>query len=288
MSKLKYILRKYGGVRLQNLIIWFLITFKLNNKFILFSTEKAKKNRVNINYWKDVKNLGDILSPVIVNEVLKRKNIDSNKKTNKTAHLFAIGSIIVAGYQDCTIWGSGLLNVKNLNRLKNRKLDIRAVRGPITRAVLMDEGFDVPEVYGDPAVLLPLFFNPEIDKKFDVGIITHLNNYYGSIPKDWHKINIITDDYENFVKEIKSCKLIISSSLHGIILSEVYGIPAVLLKPQENIYKYYDYYFSTGRFKFPIADSVQQAINVEPTKIPDFSNMQNKLLISFPYDLWEA
>lgn len=287
MNKLKYLLRKYGGTKVQNLIIWFLITFKLNNKFILFSSEKAKKNRVNVNYWKDVKNLGDVLSPIIVNEVLKTKNIQLNQKTNKTSHLFAIGSIIVAGSQDCTIWGSGLLNAKNLNRLRKRKLDIRAVRGPITRAILMDEGLDVPEIYGDPAVLLPLFYNPDVDKRFEVGFITHLNNNYGSIPNSWHRINIITADYKNFIKEIKSCKLIISSSLHGIILSEVYGIPAILLKPKENICKYYDYYFSTGRSNFPIAESIEHAIAASPAEIPDFTSMQNNLIESFPFDLWE-
>ena len=49
---------------------------------------------------------------------------------------------------------------------------------------------------------------------------------------------------EKAVKENKA-KLVISSSLHGIILAETYGIPAILLmdKVTNNMFKYNDYYY---------------------------------------------
>ncbi len=285
MKWLRRLLRKYANETVRNIIIWFLKTFKMNNKIILYSKNKAQRNRVNLNYWSDVKNLGDAISPVVVNFVASEKNIDVNTKVDKTKHLFAIGSIITAGSQDCTIWGSGFLNTRILSRLKNRKLDVRAVRGPLTRMILMDYGYDVPEVYGDPAILMPLIYNPEVSKEYRVSVITHMNE--GSKTENFHYINILTDDYKTFIEEIKKSELVISSSLHGIILAEVYGVPAVLLKPKMDLFKYYDYYFSTKRYEFPMIESLESGDIPIPLQIPDFKEFQTELLKAFPKDLWE-
>ena len=284
MNKLKKIIRKFGGHRLQNLIIWFLIKLKINNKIILFSTQKALPNRVNINYWNGAKNLGDAISPVIVNFAAKYHGIDVNKPVSKTKHLYAVGSVITAGCQDCTVWGSGLLNAKILSRLHNRTLDIRSVRGPITKMVLNEYGYQVPAVYGDPAILMPLIYNPEVEKQYEVSVITHMNE---ELFPEHHQISITTDDYEAFVREIKASKLIISSSLHGIIFAESYGVPAILLRPNMDLLKYYDYYYGTGRLTFPICQDLADAKNLTPPPIPDFSAMREGLLTAFPTDLWE-
>lgn len=83
--------------------------------------------------------------------------------------MFAIGSIIDFGYQDATIWGSGLLNnfaIENLKKAKfiGRKLDIRVVRGPYTKQLLERAGYQCPEKFGDPAVLMPMIYQPQTEK----------------------------------------------------------------------------------------------------------------------------
>lgn len=284
--KLKKMIKSVGGGTLQKLIIWMLIKTGYNNKILLFSKHKAYDKIVNINYWRDNKNIGDAISPVVVKYACKYYGIDIEKQISALKHLYAIGSIITAGCQDCTIWGSGILNSTITDRVKRRKLDIRAVRGPITRIILSDYGFNVPEVYGDPAILMPRIYNPDIEKKYDVGVVIHMSNTTSSA-KEFHQIDIVTDDYETFIKEIKSCKLVVSSSLHGIILSEVYGVPAIMLKPETDLLKYYDYYYSTGRLNFPIAESIEQALSLNAPDIPDFGNMGDHLLAVFPRDLWE-
>lgn len=287
---IKRLLRKVGGGGgeiLQRAIVCFLRQFHLNNKYILFTTKKANKNKVNLNYCFDFKNLGDNISPVIVQFVANQKNVDVNKSVDETKHLYAIGSIITAGCQDCTIWGSGLLNTEILYRLKGRSLDVRAVRGPLTRILLLERGIDVPECYGDPAILMPLIYNPEIKTKYKVGLITHFNEGKESLKDDRvHFIDIKTDDYKKFICEIKSCELIISSSLHGIIFAESYNIPAVLLKPNVDLFKYYDYYYSTERYHFNIATSIDEAIKFPLQPIPDFTDMRDALIRAFPIDLW--
>ncbi len=284
MNKLKKLIRKLGGEKLQNLIIWLLIKLRINNKIILFSTQKAHPMQVNVNYWNGAKNLGDAISPVIVNFVAARKGICIDKKVSKTKHLYAVGSVVTAGCQDCTVWGSGILNAKILSRLKNRKMDIRSVRGPITRMILMEYGYEVPAIYGDPAILMPMIYNPEVQKKYKVSVITHMNEERFS---QYHQISIVTDDYEAFVREIKASELIVSSSLHGIIFAEAYGVPAVLLKPRMDLLKYYDYYYGTGRYDFPVCSKVEDAESLTPPPIPDFSQMREAILAAFPTDLWE-
>ena len=110
--------------------------------------------------------------------------------------------------------------------------------------------------------------------------------YKSKDEEDIVRLNICTDDYEKFIDDLTSVDTIISSSLHGIILAEVYGVKAVLLKPQIDIVKYYDYYYSTGRTEFPIANTVEEAKNIEPVDLPDFTELREKLMDEFPYDLY--
>ena len=73
----------------------------------------AKKHRVNLEYSR-INNIGDSLSPLIVNWMLQKRNISIDKSVKKTTHLMAVGSIISRGRFDSVIWGSGILkdNVK--------------------------------------------------------------------------------------------------------------------------------------------------------------------------------
>ncbi|MCC8163606.1 MAG: polysaccharide pyruvyl transferase family protein [Lachnospiraceae bacterium] len=171
-----------------------------------------------------------------------------------------------------------------------RKLDVRAVRGPETRRVLCRLGYDCPEIYGDPACLLPLFYHPaNREKKHAVSVILHHSVKDAVLPEGIHRISMCTTDYKSVINEIVSSEVIISGSLHGIILAEAYGIPAVLLKDREpfELLKYKDYFSSTDRNGFRIANSIQEALNMEPNELPCLGEMQERLLKCFPVDLWE-
>lgn len=267
----------------------------------------SKVNRVNIfEYHPEKKgfnlpqnlpyNLGDSLGEVIIRHLLTKKGIDIDAPVSRTKHLFCVGTNIRGGWQSATIWGSGIYPPqtwakKFLWKLSRRKLDIRAVRGPLTKQILDKKGFSCPEVFGDPAILMPMLYNPIRDKKYKYIIIPQYikeKDFREKHPNE-HIVSMNTNDYKAVIDEIVSSEIVYTSSLHGIILAESYGIPAVFFRglPQWKDFKYYDYYYSTGRRDIKIAKSFEEALTMKPLPLPDLSKMRQDLLDSFPYDLWE-
>jgi pyruvyltransferase len=170
-----------------------------------------------------------------------------------------------------------------------RRLDVRAVRGPLTRLIMLDNNIITPVCYGDPAVIMPDIYQPESsEKEYDYGIILqHSENTNVDINNNELLISTRTKDYKSFINKMNQCRKIISSSLHGLIIAEAYGIPSVLLKPKGSLFKYYDYYYSTERMTFPVANTIEEAESIQPAALPNnFDFMKKNLYDSFPYDIF--
>jgi pyruvyltransferase len=230
-------------------------------------------------------NFGDDLSHVIVEKILghpiKNRSLDSPGKL-----LFSAGSILHFARDDDVIWGSGF---RENPLLENRfhRLDVRAVRGPRTREFLLTMGIDCPEVYGDPAVLMGYLF-PEFKKETPIYEYIIIPNI-GEIECFTAYKNIVlpTSPWNEIVTKMLQSRLVISSSLHGLIVAESFGIPARLLKMTwiEPLLKYQDYYESSGRPNFRYATSVQEALQMggeEPSCLDI-----HPLLESFPWDYFD-
>lgn len=261
----------------------------------------SEKHRVNLEYSK-IDNFGDALSPVIVSWMLAKRNLSLTQPVRKTKHLMAVGSVVSRGRFDATIWGSGVLKDGVEERLSRqafyKKYDIRAVRGPITRSALVQAGYQCPETYGDPAILMPLLYRPAAEKKYARSLVLHHRtslaaetnegSYEMCVPEGLHVINPATKDYQSVIDEIVASESVISTSLHGIIIAESYGIPAVFLNfgVSDQIIKFDDWYQSTGRER-PDCSSLREALGAENPPVPDLSSLRQGLLDSFPYDLWE-
>lgn len=266
------------------------------NKIILNNTyHHAVKNEVNLHWYKysndQLYNLGDYLSTVVYEYMLDKLGLDPHQKVPKTRHLLAIGSVLTQGYQNATVWGSGMIasdSPKHRISLRIKNLDIRAVRGPLTREVLQKYGHSCPPIYGDPAVLMPLIYANRCDKRYDVTLVDHHSAPFANdMTENVHRLNIMTKDYPSFIDEIIASKLVISSSLHGIILAEAYGVPAIWLgTPSLNPFKYQDWYLSTGRKNVSPVCSIADAIKATPPELPEISEMQSQLFQCFPLDLW--
>lgn len=260
--------------------------------------EKAKRYTVNLEYYNREVNLGDSLAPVIYDWILNKYNIKREQHTKRSYHLMTVGSLIGgSGFFDAVIWGSGIKSFDAICSLAKRKyfqkFDIRAVRGPITRKILCAYGYNCPPIYGDPAILMPIIYTPKIikqpEEKRKTGVILHFHSHDVTIPDECVSLSIKTEDYKSFIDSLYGFKKVISSSLHGIILAESYGVPTVFLckNMDEELLKYYDWYYSTGRRNVKMANSIEQALDMEPMELPDLTAMQKNLLKAFPHDLWK-
>lgn len=246
-------------------------------------------------YWqeKGFTNFGDYISFVLVERIVGQPVKVYKKKPNVVEKkLLAIGSILTFAAENDVVWGSGF-NGKwlDLKHYKFKNLDIRAIRGPISRAYMIDNfGIECPEIYGDPGLLFPLFF-PEFQRKddpeYDYIIIPHYTEKHLFPKNEEGTVVYPTDPWDEVINKILNSRFVISSSLHGIILAEAYGIPARLLKITNNepLFKYDDYYFGTGRLNYTYAISVEEAL-LMGGEAPYECNL-DLLYHSFPFDYWQ-
>lgn len=272
----------------------------LRNQYSL-NGSRAKKNMVNIEFWNEKINIGDQISYIIFEWMLKNKGINPKQSIDGIKHLMGLGSIIGGGNFDAVIWGSGIhtpISIYKLGRWRKMiKYDIRAIRGPLTKVALESFGYDCSGcILGDPGIIMPLIYKPDnIKKKHSISIIRHFKakNRDEDIlnAEKYNYIDVETSNYEFFIDEILSSETVISSSLHGIILAESYGIPALFLNEDgimdREIVKYYDWYYSTERYSIKTARSVEEALTMNPMSLPELDTMRENLIHAFPYDLWE-
>ena len=198
-------------------------------------------------FWVNGKpNFGDQLTPYVFDYFGIPHSMSA--KLGK-CQAMCIGSIAHRATDNMLVLGSGLM-FENKFPI-NPNADYRFVRGPYTRQKILDAGGNCPEIYGDPAMLLPLFCD-ESKKEYDVGIVPHYVDYEYTKQKypEYKVIDVINTDPLAVAKEITKCKKIISTSLHGIIAAHAYGIPAAWVKFSKKVkgdgIKFNDHYASLG------------------------------------------
>ena len=217
-----------------------------------------KDGTIPLFYWSEIKfifkkkeNYGDLLSKYLVEKISGRevKWVHPKKqawyKWDKS-HYLAIGSILPHATKDSIVWGSGIIDREH----HIAAADFRAVRGPRTREFLLQLGYECPPVYGDPALLLPEYFNPQVEKEYKLGIIPHYHDYKKAVElfadnPDIRVIDLMCMDVEELTRQIMSCERTLSSSLHGLIVSHAYRIPSLWIEFSDKIFgdgiKYPDY-----------------------------------------------
>ena len=143
---------------------------------------------------------------------------------------------------------------------------------------MLELGYDCPEIYGDPAVLLPDFYNPEVPKQYKFGVVPHYCNFDEAKAsfEGCERVNVIdvrTRDVESIVRDLKKCEMILSSSLHGLILGNAYSIPSAQVEFTSKLggdgVKFRDY-FSAYNIKPPKPLAIQGA--VEDDALENFIN----------------
>ena len=235
-----------------------------------------------------VSNFGDVLSVNVVRSVVDSiddAHVAPRASRGTYPRLGAVGSIMHMLPDGAVVWGSGV-NGKSLELPLPRELDVRAVRGPLTHRYLAEHGIMVPEVYGDPGLLLGRYWQHDRpDKREGVIMISNMNDRSDRRDLiDGTQIVSPLSSLRGIVQRIRGAELVVGSSLHAVVIAESFGVPArAVLSEAEPRFKYDDYYEGTGRSGVRLASSLEEAIQLGGVAPPEWD--ANALLEAFPIDL---
>ncbi len=202
-------------------------------------------------------NLGDALSPVLLS-AFSGKPVVHAAFDSIASRYVSVGSIAhQVSNGEVHLWGSGAGKLRKpvaeySDLLANTKFHFHALRGPFSAITFRKLGLEVPDIYGDPVWFLPSLIEPAPEKQYELGVIVHISELTDMtatgvlkphfvryhIPEAFaSSIRIITtftdpsyQGLEDKIKEITSCKRIASTSLHGLLIAETYGIPNVYFR----------------------------------------------------------
>jgi hypothetical protein len=206
-------------------------------------------------YWFPEANVGDYVTPYLVKKFIGHRPEHRDPVRVRDKVVLSTGSIMRLSAKNAIIYGSGIRNYDQDIKPGWNKF----VRGPLTRQRILEVHGKCPPIYGDPALLLKDYYQPEItEKKYKLGITPHYTEFtqvkklYENVPEVL-VINNGTNDVEEVIDQIVLCERVVSSSLHGIVFANTYGIPVRWVKYSSNIIgddtKFHDHFASIGRPK---------------------------------------
>lgn len=220
-------------------------------------------NRIDAYWWNHIPNAGDEVTPFL----LKALGFTPVHTRKDRAEVIVCGSVlqkIPPEFTGC-ILGAGLLNRATLPVLP--RAQILAVRGEYTREAL---GISGPLTLGDPGLLVSRYLPGRPTPRYRLGVLPHFRE------KDHPTLRQLRERYpgevlfidiqrgiRRVIRQILTCDVVLSSSLHGLVFADAYGIPSAWFTTQENLsgdgrFKYHDYYSAFKRDIEPVALTGQE------------------------------
>lgn len=283
---------------------------KSNSYFELDSSHLMKEIKPIKAYWWDGKpNFGDLIGPWLISEITGKTII--NIKNQKISYpIFTVGSIIEhidIKYSKNIIWGSGLIQPLSSNWFIKRKLKkasigkICAVRGKLTKNQLQSKlDWNVPNIFGDPALLLPDYYQPNITLKVKKPIICphfeHKLFFENRIDKAIFDIIDVGENPKTVVDQIVNSSCCLSTSLHGIIVAQAYGVPWIWLRICDKDllgkdFKFYDFFSVMKERDIPVCElkiadiSLSNLLKIsKQCKVLSLDINLQELKFAFPHD----
>jgi hypothetical protein len=221
-------------------------------------------------WWRKIKNFGDGLAPFLLDHFA---DADLEWADIADASIASIGSILEhipfqwAGY----ICGAGRLKEESVINVSHAT--IFALRGPLSA-----RGIKGNYALGDPGLLADELVGPQ-EKKWDLGIVPHwkdneLAPRFTKLVRPPSTIRVISPRGEplTVVTEIGACRKIVTSSLHGMITADAFGIPrrveistALMNSTEGGDFKFRDYSaaihtrFEPGKMTEPVRWAIEDA-----------------------------
>jgi len=240
-------------------------------------------------------NFGDELTTDIIERLFNKKcelvNIDD-------ADLYAVGSIVEIIDREKSkksyVWGSGFISEGG--SVVNDSIIFKATRGYLSRRALPEKYHQI--AVGDPGLLSNLIYKNLSAPTDCIGIVPHYNDSNSKIldrakNDKRYKVISVRDTPENVVRQLTSCRIVLSSSLHGLIVADSFGIPNMHLRLSDKLaggdYKFKDYYSSIDKdYEQFNKDDLYDERKIEALvdaymPVAELDKIQQSLIRSFPF-----
>lgn len=176
-------------------------------------------------WWDGHPNFGDDLTPWL----LPRYGLVPQYREPRAAGLVGVGSLLefLPPEFSGAIWGSGLMRD---GRHPLPKASVLAVRGPLTAERI---GVQSEPAYGDPGLLVARHqARPMGDGRIAIVPHGHHRPHEGlaalvQAAGESARVVNVHQSAGGAVREIAAARVVITTSLHGLITADSYGIPAV-------------------------------------------------------------
>lgn len=203
---------------------------KISN-FLKDAFNSLNKSAIPLYYFSARKNFGDEIGPFIASTETSQPFFNVRDLPWEVDHSYCmVGSLLHSlNKRNCIVWGSGFICSPDDQKPKFSPKRILALRGPISSKFAEDLGWGKCDIYGDPGLLIPQYLPPDPkQEKKNIVVIPHYQ--FASAHKiELDNVEIVhpSRDLKDVAQSIASAELVISSSLHGIILAEAYRTPWV-------------------------------------------------------------
>lgn len=241
-------------------------------------------------WWNKILNFGDAMAPMLIELATQQKAVWTPPED---ATVVGLGSILNKVIRDVqsnkktdglakpNIWGTGLMAPFYFPKKQTVGIELGCVRGYLTASCLEQ---NVPYI-GDPGLLVRVAY-PELlraEKKYRGCICLHhtqaLNERIISALKerDWIVLSAGTNDFLAVIKTLASSEVVISSSLHGLVVADSFMVPNAWFLPKPihiaSEFKFFDYFSSINR---EMGQPIRGFVNIK-----DFELARQRLLESY-------
>lgn len=243
------------------------------------------------------RNFGDYLSPLIV-EAVSGRSVEYAPL--KEAEMMAIGTILANEHKAkrygfkrrIHVWGSGCGQPDE--RFSARHY-YHAVRGKETSQRV--SGQPAIPAFGDPGLLAEMLVKRPMQKHHKIGFVAHYVDrdrpeaLAFAAMDGVHAINVF-DDPREVLGQIAACEFIVSSSLHGLVVADAFGVPNLRVRLSEGLIdelKFDDYYSAFNLVApCPLSPDRLESVATSPEWIadgysrPGLDAIQSELIKNFP------
>lgn len=225
-------------------------------------------------WWEEKKNFGDLLTPLL----LPRLGIVPRLVPAAESRLVGVGSLVqhLSADYDGVLWGTGLIHDVPTDLSGATCL---ALRGELTRDRL---GNPSVQALGDPGLLLRNYVRRR-SPRVDVGLVPHYRHRDDATLRRWVQeyasVCRVIDVRRGPVavaRQIAECATIVTTSLHGLIVADAFGIPGVWIRMPVELFG--------GDFKFADHETVARPCRRRGYRLEELESLAEARARAVPAD----